>query len=495
MMTQNNIHDPVLIDTVWGSVAVFGHELVSKKDLVILGECLSLPEFTIKQADHRVRSVVFRYDNRPYSSTTGRPILANCSFDAGAICINLQETFRASKENALENPSVSVVASYHRNLILSFLHEIHHIAVLDGLPDKAEMDEAETEAEDWAWARLVQLAQTVNIEPAHFSECAFLNKKISILNSSDNWSHDQYVMMDNRVMYTLKNEGYYTFKGYIRLIDGGKESDPKWSKTIPTNSQDIKPVPEYKLDEQVYIPVHQPAPTPPIEYEEEYHPQYNNNYDDEGVTYEPIQSSLIQQPTPQAKQSSTPTPTTVTTITPSASSMMSFRDKSLVIVEVIKKCYAHIFNNCGFVGKKGNNSDLGFNNPETVREIGIPLTEVERSIVVGIDCQDTNGYWCQLKSTSDGFIFGSVLKNTKLPVFKLFMDMGAGINKVRFLLPQNPAAMNKAKTDYSYPAKQAKSGTRIMYIKEGDDAIIADNNEKKESNFYFKIINDVYMKA
>lgn len=517
MMTRNNIHDPVLLDTVWGSVAVFGHELVSKKDLVILGECLSLPEFTIKQADHRVRSVVFRADNRPCSPETGRPILANCSFDAGAICVNLQETFRVAKVNAIENPSVSVVASYHRNMILSFLHEIHHLAVLDGTPDNVE--EAETEAEEWAWARLVQLAQTVNIEPAHFSECSFLNEKLSILNSLDDWSRDQYSMMDHRVMYTIGLNGYFTFKGYIRLIDGGKESNPLWSKIIPVDSPAIvskpvciKPMPEYRIDEQVYIPVAQPPAqpvksTPPsVEYEEEeYHPQYNN-YDDDGVTYEPIQSSptsvqspaqhpVINQP-PQAevvKQS--PTPTTVTTVTPSASSMMSFRDKSLIIVEVIKKCYAHIFNNCGFVGKADGNSDLGFNNPDAVREIGIPLTEIERSIVVGMDCQDVNGRWCPLMSTSSGFLFGSKLKNTLLPSYKLFMDLGAGKKAVRFLIPQNPASMTKDRSDYTYPAKQARVGSRIMYIKEGDDVIIEAHKETRESDCYFKIVNDVYMKA
>ncbi len=32
--------DPVFINTAWGAVAVFGHEFVSKKDLIILGLCL-----------------------------------------------------------------------------------------------------------------------------------------------------------------------------------------------------------------------------------------------------------------------------------------------------------------------------------------------------------------------------------------------------------------------------------------------------------------------
>ncbi len=486
MMTRNNVHDPVLIDTVWGSVAVFGHELVSKKDLIILGECLSLPEFTIKQADHRVRSVVFRSDNRPYSSTTGRPILANCSFDAGAICINLNETFRVAVSNARDNVSVSVVASYHRNMILSFLHEIHHLAMLDGTPDNVE--EAENEAEDWAWARLVQLAQTVNIEPAHFAESSFLNKKLSVLNSLDSWSHDQYNMMDNRVMYTIGLNGYFTFKGYIRLIAGGKESDPKWSKTIPTNSQDtvskpvyVKPVPEYKLDEQVYIQVVQSAPTPQVEYEEEY-PQYNNNYDDEGVTYEPIQSS----PTPVQPPSQQP----VVQQPPAQHSPLSENEIADIVIDIYKRCNAFIFDNC----EPLKDSDLAFENPKKVSSNGIPLTELEQSIIIKMDCQDIEGRWCPTMSTVNGMLFGGVMKNTKLPYYKIFINMGAGVQKCRLLLPQNPATM-ESNGNYKYTAKQARAGNEILYIKEGDETIIKKNKETNKSDFYFKIVNRVFMKA
>lgn len=501
-MIRNNIHDPVLLDTVWGSVAVFGHELVSKKDLIILGECLSLPEFTIKQADHRVRSVVFRADNRPCSVETGHPILANCSFDAGAICVNLQETFRASKENALENPSVSVVASFHRNMILSFLHEIHHLAVLDGTPDNIE--EAETEAEEWAWARLVQLAQTVNVEPAHFSECSFLNGKLSVLNSSDDWSKDQYSMMDHRIMYTIGLNGYFTFKGYIRLIDGGKESNPIWSKIIPVDSPAIiskpvciKPVPEYRIDEQVYIPVQQPAPpstppTPPVEVEyEEKYPQYNNYDDDDGVTYEPIQSSVqptvqpTMQPSVVTAQQPVVKPTTV-----QFGSTLSAAERAKIVIGVYERCNAFIFDNC----KQIMNSDQAFENPEKVMSHGIQLTELERSIIVKMDCQDINGRWCPTKSTADGMLFGGVMKNTRLPYYKLFINMGAGIQKCRLLLPQNPAKLTK-EGEYTFPAQQTREGNEILYINEGDDVVKKQHKDNKKSDFYFKIVNRVFMKA
>lgn len=503
MMTRNNIHDPVLLDTVWGSVVVFGHELVSKKDLVILGECLSLPEFTIKQSDHMVRSVVFRADNRPCSVETGRPILANCSFDAGAICINLQETFRASKENALENPSVSVVASFHRNMILSFLHEIHHLAVLDGLPDnEAATEEAETEANEWAWASIVRLAQTVNIEPAHFSECSFLNKKLSILNSSDDWSRTQYGMMDHRIMYTIGLNGYFTFKGYIRLIDGSKESNPLWSKVIPIDTPAmiskpvyVKPVPEYRLDEQVYIPVQQPAPpstppTPPVEveYEEEYHPQYNN-YDDDGVTYEPIQSSSTPVQPPVVKHPSLQQPVVKQT-TIQHNHPLSENEIADIVIDIYKRCNAFIFDNC----EPLKDSDLAFENPKKVSSNGIPLTELERSIVIKMDCQDINGRWCPTMSTVNGMLFGGVMKNTKLPYYKIFINMGAGIQRCRLLLPQNPATM-ESNGNYKYTAKQARAGNEILYIKEGDETIIKKNKETNKSDFYFKIVNRVFMKA
>jgi hypothetical protein len=74
------IQEPAYIATDSGTVTVYGHEFVSKKDLVILGYCLNMPEFKKDMGTgysaHNVKSVVFRSDNRPKNSE-GKPILAN----------------------------------------------------------------------------------------------------------------------------------------------------------------------------------------------------------------------------------------------------------------------------------------------------------------------------------------------------------------------------------------------------------------------------------
>ena len=54
---------PMAIHTKWATVAVFGHELVSKRDLLVLTKCLTMPEW--EEHDHGVRVVVFRDDNYP----------------------------------------------------------------------------------------------------------------------------------------------------------------------------------------------------------------------------------------------------------------------------------------------------------------------------------------------------------------------------------------------------------------------------------------------
>jgi hypothetical protein len=300
-------------------------------------------------------------------------------------------------------------------------------------------------------------------------------------------------------MYTIGLNGCYTFKGYIRLIDGGKESNPLWNKVIPIDAPTInskptyvKPVTEYKLDEQVYIPVVQSAPTQQVEYEEEY-PQYNNNYDDEGVTYEPIQSSpppvqpIPVQP-PVVKQPPAQQP--VIKQTTIQHSPLSENEIADIVIDIYKRCNAFIFDNC----EPLKDSDLAFENPKKVSSNGIPLTELERSIVIKMDCQDIEGRWCPTMSTVNGMLFGGVMKNTKLPYYKIFINMGAGVQKCRLLLPQNPATM-ESNGNYKYTAKQARAGNEILYIKEGDETIIKKNKETNKSDFYFKIVNRVFMKA
>jgi hypothetical protein len=254
-------------------------------------------------------------------------------------------------------------------------------------------------------------------------------------------------------------------------------------------------VPEYRIDEQVYIPVAQPpaqpvqsTPPPPVEYEEEEYPQYNN-YDDDGVTYEPIQSSSTPVQPPVVKHPSLQQPVVKPTTT-QPDSPLSADERAKIVIGVYERCNAFIFDNCGQV----LNSDQAFENPEKVMLHGIQLSELERSIIVKMDCQDVNERWCPTMSTAGGMLFGGVMKNTKLPYYKLFINMGAGVQKCRLLLPQNPAKLTK-NGEYTFPAQQTRAGNEILYINEGDDVVKKQHKDNKKSDFYFKIVNRVFMKA
>jgi hypothetical protein len=49
--------------------------------------------------------------------------------------------------------------------------------------------------------------------------------------------------------------------------------------------------------------------------------------------------------------------------------------------------------------------------------------------------------------------------------------------------------------EYTFPAQQTRAGNEILYINEGDDMVKKKNKDDKKSDFYFKVVNRVFMKA
>ena len=149
----------------------------------------------------------------------------------------------------------------------------------------------------------------------------------------------------------------------------------------------------------------------------------------------------------------------------------SMDDQTLinVIQGLYFKCYNHIFSYCG-------PTPNGFSHPSKVYELRLELTPEEAEAVVAMDCLDENGRWCpRLPSkvqSSDGTItarlLGSETKKDKLPSYKLYINAN-GQEVCRFLLPQNPLKQNNGQ--FSKPALAAQSGSRIMYVFEGNDDI------------------------
>lgn len=151
----------------------------------------------------------------------------------------------------------------------------------------------------------------------------------------------------------------------------------------------------------------------------------------------------------------------------------SMDDQTLinVIQGIYAKCYDHIFSYCG-------QNPSGFSLISKVYELQLELTPQEAEAVVAMDCLDPNGRWCprmptqtqSLDGTITARLLGFEMKNTKLPCYKLYINAN-GKELCRLLMPQNPLKQNNGQ--FSKPALAAQAGARIMYVKEGNDAVIA----------------------
>jgi len=542
------ISDPVFVNTDSGAVAVYGHEHVSKKDLIILAYCLSLPEFSKEMgtgfSNHNVKSVVFRIDNRP-KNKDGKPILANCSFDAGAICINLLQTVTAGIEDAMKHGEVSIFASYHRNMILSFLHEIHHLSTLDDIPTDQELiDMAEEDANLWAMDSLISLAKTRDIEPAHHAESSFLAGQLMELlkENTDEWAIEQRRMLDNHIMYLLpetdtkREVPFHTFKGYVQLLAGDVD-DPEWKKETILGAGAENPYEAAIRAVSDPIPTVQtpvsamPNTSPAVlaEHMEMEDPGYegmgidpnmvgmgfgmpvNNTFPMGEVPAIPMSvAGLSTSPTPAfngfpvANANPAPTPMAPMTAPGQAPVYPSTGRTNEQIAEIVKgvymKCYQHIFTHCGRL----INSDYGFSNPKAVyraaiprtqaeiaagvperfRPFGVALSPEEMEVVVKMECMDINDRYCPNMPTSGGILYGNVMKNTQLPHYKITINMG-GMEVVRLLLPQNPATRD-SNGQYKKTAAAARAGSAIMYIMEGNDAVVAAGGKK----YLFKFVDN-----
>jgi hypothetical protein len=520
------INDPVFINTEYGAVAVFGHQFVSKKDLVILSHCLNLPDFTGKNGNnHNVKMVLFRDDNKPKDSK-GVPVLANCAFDSGSITINLLQTVTAGIEDAMKNNQVSIFASYHRNLILDYLHEMHHLSTLDAAPtDPEERAEVEDDANAWAMDMLIYLAKRNDIEPAHHAESSFLaNQLMELLaENTDSWAIEQRSYLDNHIMYLLaateekKEMAFYNFKGYVQILSGDLEC-PEWNKETILGAGALNPFEAAIRAVSEVIPAMHTPTSAMISTSPTYNDEYIEMEEDQGgwhhaemeptntmfpvgvVPATPMSAPPQPNPTPayngfpvgnlpaQQTPASAPTPQA----TPAASSAgLTSEQIQAIVMGVYSKCYNHVFQYCGRL----LDSDTGFSNPKAVYRLevplnpedktsnatkiipfGIQLTPAEQAVVVGMDCMDVNERYCPKMLTSGGMLYGNVMKNSKLPHYKLYINMGGQIIQ-RLLLPQNPAT-SKRDGQYKDTALAARAGSAIMYAMEADDAILAAGGPK-----------------
>ena len=505
------INDPAFIDTPFGPVVVFGHHLISKKDLMILGHCLDFPDATEVRGNNGIKSIIFRDDNKP-KTPAGVPVLGNVSFDHNSISINLLKIVSDAILEAQNKPEVAIISAYHKNLLMTILHEIHHLSAMDEFPtDPVAAQREEEDAEAWGKEMLFHMAKTVDIEPAHHSESSFLAGQLMelLMEKTDDWSVKQRDMLNNHMFYHLPDKinrrevAIHSFKEYMKFQSPDFE-DSIWAQ--PT------------IKGTIYIPtpvVEQPPATPAIvaaafnpvstvveednwvsipEANVDHAEDYFDlpDFDDEGPQagmqgYAQEQQQQYQpkaQPRQQYQQQAQSQQKITGPIKMYTDTGLTEEQTSEIVKGFCFKCYDHIFRPCG----PREDSDISFDNPKKVYEIGIPMTDLEKQVIVKMDCQDVQGRHCPGMSTSAGVVRGKLSEKKGLPTYKLYINF-KGYEICRFLLPQN-CAKDNGSGGLSNQALAARSGSQIMYIKEGNDKLIPISGAWK-----YRIIDKVWLKG
>jgi hypothetical protein len=435
--------------------------------------------------------------------------MANVAYESGNVAINLVGTWEKSLKQAKKCRNVSMVAMFHQYLLLNMLHELHHLitwnAIVASNKEMTDEDKQEEEelAEAWADKVLDYLAQSEDMEPDHPANSKFLGRMVmDELKASTKWAASQRELVAEHIYYRNAKSTMVamSFKRYMQIISKDPHSI-EWEKDSIVNGVDPD---EYliidmsKVGNQYQAAHFQPAqpapvvqqvaqaaevtqsviPTPETYFDNLSQPAaptagfspasfpVEDDFDVDAEVERRFGSSAPatkQQAAPVAPPQPAPAFQQMATAAVPAAQHTPEQAKALMF-NVFAKCYNQIFGKC-------QPHAQGFNHPEGVHIEPVKLTAEEMLYVKAVDCLDANGRWCPRKPTTDGEIRGLIMKNLRMPYFKLYIEY-AGHKVTRVLLPQNPQKQNNGQ--FSKPALDAQAGHAIMYVKDGDtDAWIA----------------------
>jgi hypothetical protein len=467
-------HDPIWLNTVRGAVTVYGHKLISKHTLNIVGACLNLPEF--EETDHGIYEIVFTdeeildgEDNKVYAMFYPEP---------KAIVVSLPKVWDNAIEEALsEEKHISVVCAIHHNLLFHIFHDIHHAAsCAAGVDIFDETEDEENKASDWANEKIVELAKIVNIEPTWQDEPWFSPLITEFFLNPDSDEKDPNVleakeMIEKGIFIRDKEEGkedliITSFREFVRLLNNDPEG---WDDQILTKNflnetvGDKSMAATEKIVEEPAKEIEADTDLPWIENEGVMFGGKGIKTTDHPETMiaaafggNPVSTNRPAPILPVQQAQVFPTLTPETNVI-----LPGVPDAAKIIQKVYMMCYQHIFANC----KMLVNSDVGFQIPEFVLSTPIDLSTIPgaKEIIVAADINDpqTGGYQSRVPLTN-GLLFGNLKKNTMLPGYTLHINAG-GEYSTRALIPQNPATG-------STTAIRARAGNAIMWIIDGSKA-------------------------
>ena len=496
---------PMAIHTPEAVIMVYGCDLMDKRSIDILSACFNETVWDTG-APHGVRMIRFLGDGRP-TNAEGKAIYANCSIELGGITINLQHSFDKAIEMCMTNTETCIWTMYNQILIQSYLHEACHIAARVDEENRKKLDsgdikDEEDNCEKWSFDTLVKMAKTMNIEPSNYMENVFFSMAWAIFlettkGQKDEWIENQKHMLLNNISFKLDPvEGKHiglelnTFKSFIQLSSDDQDSE-EWNRptiNAPSLAQTIN-----KAANTITQPVAQPYQVMEggfanTEYDDMSADDFSGNgaingfagtgtYAQANTTFAPPQqnqggfapfnptsatqgngfnrdNAMAQTPVQQPVQIQQNLVYPQTGHTP--------EQVGIIVKGVYEKMYNTMFGVCNPL----INDDVAFSYPEGVVTVPIQLTPEEMVVIVKCECMDMMGQLQRNVPTSDGLLRGYISSKQKLPMYKIYINNN-GYEDIRTVMPQSVSKSNEGQL--SKPATEARNGSKIMYVIEGND--------------------------
>lgn len=484
---------PVWIADKYAAIAIHGSALMSKRVVNIIGACFQVPE--MDEGDHNCRSILIRDDGEP------ERMMAIAASACKNMTLNLKRIFEVSAEEILKNPEYSILLGWHRNILLSVLHEINHLMLQHSPWDtEADADLAaarDNDADEWAWEKVVWMAKTMDIEPSNYLEEPFFSK------AALSWVETLAEPLKSRQMHMLENKAMMmigedletakfinSFKQVIHSMTDDPIEDPEWKKgpgaSMAEYVRDMAPT---VCTSNVVggFPDEMDTPVVPAGTWEAQTSGFGavvtkTQYATAPVLPETLPITAQEHTTP-AHAPFTPANGGMAPAQPTQPAETALPNYNLppetirdVVKAVIYKAYDNIFRNCGWT----THSMTPFSNQEQVCK-PIPLTDLEKQVVFAVDCSDEQGRACVAAPTTDG-LRGCMTAKIKLPMYFIYINDNGTLLK-RKLIPQNPATGSKI-------AQAAFDGRAIMIVMEGDRAVEEQLKQAgKYAHWYYKIDN------
>jgi len=154
--------------------------------------------------------------------------------------------------------------------------------------------------------------------------------------------------------------------------------------------------------------------------------------------------------------------TTARVIVDETTTDLTFEQMEDILIELSKRMYSHIFNNCGFNAGR-------FNNPENVITQGIDISDIPGAAGFIIRHKTANEHGGTGMVDTHGVINGFVSPKIGLPAYTFYINVKGTILK-RTFIPQNPDKADEMGNLKKW-SQAARNGAMIAYMYKGEGGV------------------------